>query len=307
MVFALAERNGVALADTPLRVDSVAELRRRYSFSDLGSFLELYYECMAVLVTREDFAQLSEAYLRRALSDGVRHVEMFFDPQAHTVRGVALDTVIDGLLDGFAAVGEDSGLTGGLIMCFLRDRPVADAMTALRAAEHRFSDLVGVGLDSAEVGYPPGLFAEVYAIARAAGLRLVAHAGEEGPPAYVREALDVLGVERIDHGIRSLDDPDLVERLRREQIPLTVCPLSNLRLRVVNDLSDHPLPSMLQRGLLVTVNSDDPAYFGGYVVDNYLALAEHAGLGPEDLTRLARNSIAASFASPERKAELLAL
>ena len=210
------------------------------AFSDLGSFLHLYYECMSVLITREDFAQLSEAYLRRAVHDGVRHVELFFDPQAHTTRGVDIDTVIDGLQDGFAAVAADSR----------PDRRPADVLppgpTGLRGHGHvevrraRFGDLLGVGLDSAEVGYPPSLFAEVFAAARAAGLRLVSHAGEEGPPEYVREALDVLGVERIDHGVRSLEDPALVERLSRDQIPLTVCPLSNLRLGVVSDLARTP-------------------------------------------------------------------
>ena len=301
MVFALADRNGVSLPDA-----SVADLRRRYSFSDLGSFLRLYYECMSVLITREDFAQLSEAYLRRAVQDGVRHVELFFDPQAHTTRGVDIDTVIDGLQDGFAAVRAEHDLTGGLLMCFLRDQPVSEAMATWKSVEHRFGDLLGVGLDSAEMGYPPSLFAEVFAAAGAAGLRLVSHAGEEGPPEYVREALDVLGVERIDHGVRSLEDPALVERLSRDQIPLTVCPLSNLRLGVVSDLAEHPLPVMLKRGLLATVNSDDPAYFGGYLADNYAAVAETGSLTRADLVRLAGNSITASFASAERKAQLLA-
>lgn len=301
MVFALAERNGVNLPDR-----SVTDLRRRYQFDDLASFLRLYYECMAVLVTRRDFADLTEAYLRRALRDGVRHVELFFDPQAHTARGVDIDTVIDGLQDGMAAVRAEHDLTGGLLMCFLRDQPVSDAMATLRSVEHRYGDLLGVGLDSAEVGYPPSLFADVFAVARAEGLRPVSHAGEEGPPDYVREALDVLEVERIDHGVRSLEDPALVERLARDQIPLTVCPLSNLRLGVVSDLADHRLPVMLGRGLLATVNSDDPAYFGGYVADNYAAVAEAASLSRADLVLLARNSINASFASSDRKADLLA-
>ena len=301
MVFALAKRNGVRLSDA-----SVADLRRRYAFSDLSSFLHLYYECMAVLSTRQDFAELSAAYLRRAVHDGVRHVEMFFDPQAHTSRGIALDTVVDGLLDGFAAVAADSDLTGGLLMCFLRDRPVDEAMATLRAAEHRYGDLLGVGLDSAEVGYPPSLFGDVFAAARSAGLRLVSHAGEEGPPDYVRQALDVLHVERIDHGIRAIEDVALLDRLVFDQVPLTVCPLSNLRLGVVPDLARHPLPALLARGVLATVNSDDPAYFGGYVADNYAAVADHAGLTRDDLVRLAQNSITASFASDARKAELLA-
>jgi adenosine deaminase len=300
MVFRMASRNGIALAD-----DSVDELRRRYRFDDLSSFLDLYYECMQVLLTRQDFAELSEAYLRRAASQGVRHVEMFFDPQAHTSRGVELDVVMDGLLDGFAALAEHD-LTGGLIMCFLRDRPVAEATATLRSAAHRYSDLLGVGLDSAEVGFPPSLFVEVFAEARAAGLHTVAHAGEEGPAAYIREALDLLQVERIDHGVRCLDDPDLVARLREEQIPLTTCPLSTLRLGGVASLADHPLPILLEHGLLATVNSDDPAYFGGYVADNYGAVVTATGLGEEHLIALAQNSIVASFADPDRKAELLA-
>ena len=204
MVFALAKRNGLTWPDR-----SVDDLRRRYAFGDLASFLRLYYEGMAVLVTRRDFAELTETYLRRAVGQGVRHVELFFDPQAHTTRGVDIDVVIDGLQDGFAAVQADHDLSGGLLMCFLRDRPVDEAMATLRSVEPRFGDLLGVGLDSAEAGYPPSLFRGVFAAARTAGLRLVAHAGEEGPPEYVREALDELGVERIDHGVRSLEDPAL--------------------------------------------------------------------------------------------------
>jgi adenosine deaminase len=301
MVFTFADRNGVALPYA-----SMDELRQRYRFDDLSSFLALYYECMAVLQTRKDFAELAETYLRRAVADGVRHVEMFFDPQAHTSRGIDMNTVIDGLLDGFAAVRQDHDLSGGLLLCFLRDKPVEEAMDTLRAAAHRFDDLLGVGLDSAEVGNPPSLFTDVYAVARDAGLHAVAHAGEEGPPDYIQQALDLLGVERIDHGVRCLEDADLVERLLREQVPLTVCPLSNLRLAVVSDLAQHPLPTMLARGLRATVNSDDPAYFGGYVADNYVALADHVGLSEEQLITLARNSITASFASPQRKAALLA-
>ncbi len=301
MVFALAKRNGLTWPDR-----SVDDLRRRYAFGDLASFLRLYYEGMAVLVTRRDFAELTETYLRRAVGQGVRHVELFFDPQAHTTRGVDIDVVIDGLQDGFAAVQADHDLSGGLLMCFLRDRPVDEAMATLRSVEPRFGDLLGVGLDSAEAGYPPSLFRGVFAAARTAGLRLVAHAGEEGPPEYVREALDELGVERIDHGVRSLEDPALVERLSADHVPLTVCPLSNLRLGVVPDLADHPLPVMLERGLLATINSDDPAYFGGYVAENYAAVAEACSLTRADLVRLAGNSINASFASSDRKAQLLA-
>ncbi len=301
MVFALADRNGVQPA-----AGTVAQLRERYRFDDLSSFLALYYESMNSLITRQDFADLTEVYLRRAVDQGVRHVELFFDPQAHTVRGIRLDTVIDGLLDGWQVVQDGHDLTGGLIMCFLRDRPVSEAMDTLRAASHRLDDLLAVGLDSAENGYPPSLFADVFAAARSGGLRAVAHAGEEGPADYVRQALDVLAVERIDHGVRCLEDSSLVERLRREQIPLTVCPLSNVRLGVVRDLAEHPLPDMLARGLLATVNSDDPAYFGGYVADNYAAVLEQTSLSEDDLVLVARNSITASFAPAERKSELLA-
>ena len=301
MVFALAERNAVQPA-----AGSVVQLRERYRFDDLSSFLALYYESMTSLITRQDFADLTEVYLRRAVDQGVRHVELFFDPQAHAVRGIAIDTVLDGLLDGWQVVQADHDLTGGLIMCFLRDRPVSEAMDTWRAVSHRLDDLLAVGLDSAEQGYPPSLFAGVFAAARSDGLRAVAHAGEEGPADYMRQALDVLGVERIDHGVRCLEDAPLVERLRREQIPLTVCPLSNLRLGVVSDLTEHPLPEMLARGLLATVNSDDPAYFGGYVADNYAAVLEQTSLSEDDLVLLARNSITASFAPVERKSELLA-
>jgi adenosine deaminase len=301
MVFALAQRNGV-----DLDYSSVEDLRSRYDFADLASFLRLYYSGMSVLRTRADFAELAAAYLRRAVRDGVRHVEMFFDPQAHTARGVSVDTVIDGLLEGFAAVQDEADLSGGLILCFLRDQPVEEAMATFVSVGHRLSELVGVGLDSAERGYPPSLFTEVFAAARSEGLHAVCHAGEEGPPDYIVEALDLLGAERIDHGVRCLEDPALLVRLRRDQVPLTVCPLSNLRLGGVADLGEHALPDLLGRGLLVTVNSDDPAYFGGYVADNYAAVVDHTSLVEDDLLALARNSIVASFAPAERKSELLA-
>ncbi|MFI6519431.1 adenosine deaminase [Spirillospora sp. NPDC050679] len=304
LALALAERNGIALPYA-----SADELRAAYAFEDLQSFLDLYYALMAVLRTEQDFADLADAYLERAAAQGVRHAEIFFDPQAHTARGVELGTVLEGLGRALAAAPERHGITTRLIMCFLRDEPVESARATFEAARPWFgAPIAAVGLDSAEVGHPPAEFREVYDLAREAGLRLVAHAGEEGPPEYVWEALDVLGVERVDHGIRSMEDPALVERLAREQVPLTVCPFSNVRLRCVDALADHPLPRMLEAGLLVTVNSDDPSYFGGYVDDNFRGLREELGLGEEDLRRLAANSFRASFLSErEREAHLKAV
>ncbi|MBO2454042.1 adenosine deaminase [Actinomadura barringtoniae] len=301
LAFALAERNAVTLPHA-----SAEELRKAYAFEDLQSFLNLYYELMSVLRTAEDFADLADAYLERAAAQGVRHAEIFFDPQAHTARGVPLETVLAGLGRALEAAPERHGISTRLIMCFLRDQSAESAMETLEAARPWFGSLItAVGLDSAEVGHPPSKFREVYDRAREAGLRLVAHAGEEGPPEYVWEALDVLKVERIDHGIRSLEDERLVERLVRDQIPLTVCPLSNVRLRCVDRLADHPLPRMLEAGLLVTVNSDDPSYFGGYAEDNFQGLRAETGLTDEQLRRLAANSFRASFLSPaERDAHL---
>jgi adenosine deaminase len=301
MAVALAARNGVELP-----WPDVDELRAQYDFSDLQSFLDVYYACMAALREPADFRDLIYAYCERAVAQGVRHAEVFFDPQAHTARGVPIDAVLDGLLAGLRDARETFGLTGGLILCLLRDRPAAEALETLESVRQRTSDLLGIGLDSAEVGHPPSKFTEVYALARELGLHVVAHAGEEGPPAYVWEALDVLKVERIDHGVRSLEDPALVERLVADRIPLTVCPLSNLRLRVVDKLADHPLPAMLAAGLVATVNSDDPAYFGGYAGENFAAIRENLQLSDDDLRTLAANSVAASFADDDRKAELLA-
>ncbi|WP_138444049.1 adenosine deaminase [Sinomonas susongensis] len=301
LVFELAENNGVALP-----FDSVEALRERYQFTSLQSFLDLYYDCMSVLQTRADFRTLGERYLERAYEQGVRHAEIFFDAQAHTIRGVDAEEVLDGLLDALEA-GARKGISGGLILSFLRDRPVAEALETLESLAHRAGDLLGVGLDSAEVGYPPELFTPVFARAKELGLRLVAHAGEEGPAAYVREALDLLGAERIDHGIRSLEDPELIERLRRERIPLTVCPLSNVKLAVIPTLAEHPILDLLDKEILVTVNSDDPAYFGGYLADNMAGLVDAFPALDGALERLARNSVEASFASDERKAELHAL
>ncbi|MFD0368394.1 adenosine deaminase [Streptomyces sp. NPDC059071] len=290
LAFALAARNGVTLpyADT-------AALREAYRFSDLQSFLDLYYSVLAVLRTADDFTELADAYLARAAQQGVRHAEIFFDPQAHIARGVPMGVVVEGLGAALDRAEERHGISTRLIMCFLRDEPAESAMATLDAAKPYLDRITGVGLDSAEVGHPPAKFREVYAEAARLGLRRVAHAGEEGPAEYIREALDVLGVERVDHGLRCLEDPSLVERLVRERVPLTLCPLSNVRLRAVDVLESHPLRSMLEAGLVATVNSDDPAYFGGYAGDNFDAVREALGLGPEDLRTLARNSFLASF------------
>lgn len=296
LAFALAERNGVTLPFA-----SADELRRAYAFDHLQSFLDLYYALMAVLRTEQDFADLADAYLARAAAQGVRHAEIFFDPQAHTARGVPIGTVVEGLARALDGGRERHGVSTRLIMCFLRDESAASAMETFEAARPHLHRIAAVGLDSAEVGHPPVKFREVYQAAAAAGLRRVAHAGEEGPPAYVREALDVLGVDRIDHGIRSMEDPGLVARLVRDQVPLTVCPLSNVRLRCVPALAEHPLPAMLEAGLLVTVNSDDPAYFGGYAGDNFDAVREALALDEDTLRRLARNSFRAAFLDDEEE------
>jgi adenosine deaminase len=301
LAFEMAEHNRVRLPDA-----DAAALRRRYSFTDLRSFLDVYYATMAVLRTEEDFARLASAYLARARAQGVRHAEIFFDPQAHTGRGVALATVVDGLWSVLGTSRSSHGISTRLIMCFLRDRGPAEAMETLEAALPFRDRIVGVGLDSAEVGYPPSRFVDVFDRARREGFRCVAHAGEEGPAAYVRDALDALRVERIDHGVRCMDDPALVARLREQRIPLTVCPLSNLRLGVVDRIDDHPLRRMLDAGLVVTVNSDDPAYFGGYIEDNYEAVRTGLGLGDGQLRQLAENSFRAAFLGDEERAGFLA-
>jgi adenosine deaminase len=301
MTFELAARNRV---DLPYA--SVDELKQLMEFDDLSGFLDLYYACCAVLLTAQDFSDLMHAYLRRAASAGIAHAEIFFDPQTHTARGVPIDTVMDGLIDGIER-SASLGIEAQLILCFLRDRPVEEARETLRSVSHRAHQLLGVGLDSAEVGYPPELFVEVYDEARALGLRLVAHAGEEGPPEYVEQALDLLKVERIDHGNRSLENPELVARLRRERVPLTVCPFSNVRLRGIESLDAHPLRAMLHEGLLVSINSDDPAYFGGYVDDNLEAVTKVLQLSDTEIDTLVLNSIESSFLDEIRKQELRAL
>jgi adenosine deaminase len=290
MVFAFAERNRVAVP-----WPSVEALRRAYEFTDLQSFLDLYYAAMSVLRTEQDFAELADAYFARAKLQGVVHAEIFFDPQAHTSRGVRFETVIDGLWSAVRESERRHGITAKLIMCFLRDMTAESAMTTLEQALPYGERIVAVGLDSAEVGNPPSKFARVFERALAEGWKTVAHAGEEGPPAYVWEALDLLKVSRVDHGVRSLEDSRLVARLRDQRVPLTVCPLSNVKLRVVDTLRDHPLPRMLDEGLVATVNSDDPAYFGGYVGENFAAIAGALALPPDALAALARNSFEASF------------
>ncbi|MFI0450001.1 adenosine deaminase [Actinomadura sp. 6N118] len=299
LAFSLAARNGITLM-----YRSAAALRKAYAFDDLQSFLNLYYKLMVVLRTEQDFEDLADAYLARAAAQGVRHAEIFFDPQAHTARGVPIEVVVAGLGRALEAAPARHGVTTRLIMCFLRDEPVESALATFESARPWFGDpIIGVGLDSAEAGHPPSKFREVFDRAREAGLRRVAHAGEEGPPEYVWEALDVLGAERIDHGIRSREDERLFLRLIREQVPLTVCPLSNVRLRCVDHLADHPLPHMLDSGMLVTVNSDDPSYFGGYVGDVYDALEAEPMLmiGLEELRQLAANSFEAAFLSDEER------
>lgn len=300
LLFALAQRNGITLPYA-----SIDALRAAYQFENLQSFLDLYYAGAGVLITEDDFYDMTKAYLRRAQEDGVVHAEIMFDPQTHTQRGIPIETVFAGIARALRETRVSTGMSSRLILSFLRHLPEQDAHATLAAAlplREQYADLwTGIGLDSAEQGNPPEKFADVFARCKALGFRLVAHAGEEGPAAYVRNALDVLQVERIDHGVRSEDDPALMQRLIAERMPLTVCPLSNLKLRVVDDMSQHNLARMLRQGVMVTVNSDDPAYFGGYIADNYLASAQSLGLSREELAALACNSIHASFLPEDEK------
>ncbi len=296
LAFALAARNGVRLP-----YGSVDELRGAYRFSNLQDFLDVYYATASVLREPEDFHDLTAAYLARAHADNVRHAEIFFDPQTHTDRGVPFAAVIEGISAALDEARRDLGMTSRLILCFLRHLDEAAALDTLAEALPWRDRIAGVGLDSGERGNPPSKFAEVFRRAREAGFVPVAHAGEEGPAEYVREALAVLKVVRVDHGNNALDDAALVAELARRRIPLTVCPLSNLRLCVVDDMASHPLRRMMESGLLVTVNSDDPAYFGGYVNDNYVAVAEALGLGRSQLVELARNSFEASLLDDDAK------
>lgn len=300
-IFALAQRNGVKLP-----YPSVEALRAAYAFTDLQSFLDIYYAGASVLLTEQDFHDMAWDYLLKAQADQVVHVEMFFDPQTHTARGVPFEVVIRGLASACERAERELGVSAALIMCFLRHLSEDEALQTLDEALPFRGLFIGVGLDSSERGHPPEKFSRVFARCRELGLHLVAHAGEEGPPAYIESALDVLHVERIDHGVRCLEDATLVARLARDGVPLTVCPLSNVKLCVFPDLAQHNLPALLAAGLKVTVNSDDPAYFGGYVNQNYLATFAALRLGAAEAYTLARNSLEASFASDERKAEWVA-
>jgi adenosine deaminase len=296
LVFALAAKHGIGL---PYR--SVGELRAAYSFADLQSFLDIYYAGANVLRDVDDFHAMTSAYLRRAHADGIVHTEIFFDPQTHTARGVPMAVIMEGLTGALHEAQSRMGISHRLILCFLRHLSAEEAMQTLEQALPWLDRLTGVGLDSSEKGHPPSKFTAVFERARSLGLLAVAHAGEEGPPAYIEEALDLLHVQRIDHGVRCVEDPALMARLARERMPLTVCPLSNVRLRVFDQLSDHNLKTLLDQGLCVTVNSDDPAYFGGYLHDNFLAVAEGLELSRAQLAQLARNSIEASFLEPATK------
>ncbi|WP_374649369.1 adenosine deaminase [Rhizorhabdus sp.] len=289
-MFALARRNRIAI---PFK--SVEELRGAYSFSRLQDFLDIYYQGADVLRTEEDFRDLALAYFDRAAADNVRHAEIFFDPQTHTDRGIPFGVVADGLLAGMEEAERRHGLTSKLILCFLRHLDEEAALATLAAADPWLARIAGVGLDSSEVGHPPSKFARVFARAGEMGLLRVAHAGEEGPPTYVHEALDMLHVDRLDHGNRALEDADLVTRLARSAMTLTVCPLSNLKLCVVDDIAAHPIEAMLRLGIRATINSDDPAYFGGYVNDNYRALIPAGRLDARDFATLSRNSFLGSF------------
>jgi adenosine deaminase len=301
LMFELAARHGVALPYA-----SVDELRAAYAFDNLQSFLDIYYAGAAVLRDEPDFHALTLAYLRRAHADGVVHVEIFFDPQTHTERGIAFDTVLAGIRRALADGEREFGISHRLILCFLRHLSADDAMRTLEQALPHKHAIAAVGLDSSERGHPPSKFAAVFERARAQGFLTVAHAGEEGPPAYIVEALDLLKVARIDHGVRCEEDPALVERLARERIPLTVCPLSNVKLCVYPRIEQHNLKRLLDRGVCVTVNSDDPAYFGGYVADNYLAVQRGLDLSKSDIATLAANSIEASFLPAAQKQALRA-
>lgn len=303
LIFELAQRNRIALPYASAQV-----LKNAYAFTDLQSFLDLYYAGASVLITELDFYDMTMAYLKRAHNDGVAHTEIMFDPQTHTTRGIAIETVFAGIARAVREMQQRTGMTAYLIMSFLRHLSEQDAFDTLDAAlplRARYQDLwIAIGLDSAERGNPPEKFARVFQRCKELGFRLVAHAGEEGPAAYVRDALDLLHVERIDHGVNSEHDPDLMLRLIAEQTPLTVCPLSNLKLKVVDTLDEHNILRLLRRGVMVTINSDDPAYFGGYVGDNYMAVAMALSASRQELATLAKNSLAASFLPADQKKAL---
>jgi adenine deaminase len=304
LIFKLAERNGVTLA-----YDSIEALRKAYAFTDLQSFLDIYYAGASVLLREQDFYDMTMAYVERSLADNVIHTEIFFDPQTHTERGVSIATVVAGI-ERALADAEKRGLTSKLILCFLRHLSEEDALATFDEALPLFDQykhrLIGVGLDSSERGHPPSKFERVFAKARDKGLKLVAHAGEEGPPSYIYEALDLLKVDRVDHGVRSIEDPALVTRLADTRVALTVCPLSNLKLCVFDDLTKHTLKALLDKGVAVTVNSDDPAYFGGYVNANYLATIDALKLTDAEVYTIIRNSFEAAFVTPAERDALIA-
>lgn len=296
LLFALAKRNKIAL-----RFDSVESLRKAYNFHNLQSFLDIYYEGASVLLNEQDFYDLTWAYLEKMATENVRHVEIFFDPQTHTDRGVPFATCFTGIRNALREGEAKLNISSHMIMCFLRHLTEEAAFTTFQAAEPFLSEIKAVGLDSSEQGHPPSKFKNVFAAARSAGLLTVAHAGEEGPPSYIYEALDELKAKRIDHGVRALEDKALMQRLAQEKIPLTVCPLSNVKLRVFDRLQDHNLKSLLANNLCVMLNSDDPAYFGGYLTENYIQCAEALDLSRADLVKLAKNSFQAAFISDAEK------
>ncbi|MDQ3965809.1 MAG: adenosine deaminase [Actinomycetota bacterium] len=300
LMFEIAERNGVAL-----RFASVEEVRRAYNFRDLQSFLDIYYEGARVLLHEQDFYDLTWAYLQRVSAQNVRHTEIFFDPQTHTDRGIPFETVVTGIRRALLDAEARLGISSELIMCFLRHLSAGAAIDTLLRSLPFKEQIIGVGLDSSEVGNPPEKFKTVFDRAREHGFLTVAHAGEEGPPQYIWQALEQLKVSRIDHGVRCVEDQRLVEKLREEQIPLTVCPLSNVELRIFDSITDHNLKQMLDLGLCVTVNSDDPAYFGGYIAENFRAVQEGLHLDQNDIYKLVKNSFQAAFLAPEKKQELL--
>jgi adenosine deaminase len=301
LMMALAKRNGVAIPYA-----SVEEIRSAYEFSDLQSFLDIYYAGAQVLIEEQDFYDLTRAYLERAATDNVRHVEIFFDPQTHTERNIGFETILNGIYRALQDGESELEITFELIMCFLRHLSAADAMATLEQALPHKERIRAVGLDSSEVGHPPSKFVHVFDRARDEGFLTVAHAGEEGPPEYIHEALDLLKVERIDHGVRSLEDPALVERLAKDQTPLTVCPLSNIKLRVFDTLEEHNLKKLLDAGLCASINSDDPAYFGGYIGENFLQTQRALELSADEIVTLGRNSFTASFLPDNRKERHLA-
>ena len=301
LMFELARRNGVALPYA-----SVEETRAAYAFTDLQSFLNIYYAGAGVLIHERDFFDLAMAYFLRAKADGVVHAELFFDPQTHTARGIPFETVLAGLERAAQTARKELGVSSRLLLCFLRHLPEEDAFRTLEQAMPHLQRIHGVGLDSSELGQPPAKFQRVFAKCRELGLHLVAHAGEEGPASYIKDALDLLKVQRIDHGVRAMEDPALMERLARERIPLTVCPLSNIKLRVFPSMAKHNLKQLLDMGLCITINSDDPAYFGGYIGENYLEIALALKLTRTELVTLARNSLLASFVSDAERAPWLA-